>query len=1465
MKKLLIGVISLVLCISLAACDQNPTTTVNTTTQNTQATQPTTSTATTATDGSTTTPSGTTHTHQWQNATCAMPKICVTCGETEGEPLGHTWNDGVVLKEATEEEPGEIFYTCTSCDETQTRQIPALNHQHDYAEAVITHPTCTEIGFTTYTCRCGDSYTAEEMPATGHAWQEATCISAKTCQTCGDTQGDALGHKWQEATCTEAQRCTVCGDRVGQPLEHNYTSVVTAPTCTEQGFTTHSCSRCQDTYRSDYVSAAGHSYANATCTAPQTCTVCGHTTGKELGHSWDDGMVIREATEATDGEMLYTCTVCSETKTLVIPSLEHVHSYTAATIAPTCTEDGYTVHTCRCGDSYITDETNALDHDWKAATCTAPKICKRCQKTEGDAKGHRWGEASCTAPKQCADCGETDGAPLGHNYAGVVTEPTCTEAGFTTHTCTRCSDQYVSDTVAALGHDFAEATCTTPKICKRCQKTEGGAKGHRWGEASCTASKQCADCGETDGAPLGHNYAGVVTEPTCTEAGFTTHTCTRCSDQYVSDTVAALDHDFAEATCTAPKICKRCDHTTGNVLGHTFGQWETVEAATCTVDGLARKSCQRCQHFETQTISATGHYYSDQVTKPTCTEDGYTTYTCTRCNDQYVSDPVAALGHNYAAEVIEPTCTEQGYTVHTCENCGDCYIIDYTTGEHNFVVEIVIDPTCLSEGCTIYVCTLCNGSITADFVDKIPHPEAITPGYPATCIFNGLTDEVYCGMCHEVLVPHEVIPATGHTETVAEAVAPTCTEVGLTEGLYCSACSTFLVEQEEIATIPHNFVGEQCAHCGCQAIMKLYEGESFVYASDDIGVLFAKITNPNGEYVLRFVDGNTTAYFTYDQANWPACRSIHFLCDGSVGQYVLIHSDIVAEYKLNSDLLIQNMTLELLDYVDGSTVPVILGLDLNGHDLTVDSTYMDLLANITNRSDQDSTLYTYASYNESHENYIDGGPWIQGSIQCENFIAYGFVRVFGTVDVDVLEAHKAIALQANDPMKINCDIQIDRMIIHGDLYFKGLYYGDIHIRSLVNETSGDVPIHIQGTDLTKTTFYIDCIEGNQNVVFYYAEYEIVFFWDFTGGEEDIYFDFTQNPDGSYTLYYYLAYGDCFIKTDMPDWNVGMVVIHEDAPSEWIQLSYQKDGYYYTKVQNPTSIDAAVAALRQGMVERQSSIYIQLLYTGIDAGTVAYDIFQQATAHTGVPGEGDSIWWQIASCTWSYGYQTDADGTTLVVLTYMPSYYTTAEQEAELDAAVKALLDELNLWNASDYEKIVGVYEWICQNVTYDYANLNDDSHQLKYTAYAALINRTAVCQGYSNLLYRLLLELGVDNRIISGVGNGGPHSWNIVLLDGKYYNVDATWDATYRQAGLQTMFFLLSDADFTDHIRDAVYTTEDFYAAYPMHNTSYPLPYAGRQYHSLMKLSLRTEICIAMPACVYKSWAVNMAYAKFFR
>lgn len=243
-------------------------------------------------------------------------------------------------------------------------------------------------------------------------------------------------------------------------------------------------------------------------------------------------------------------------------------------------------------------------------------------------------------------------------------------------------------------------------------------------------------------------------------------------------------------------------------------------------------------------------------------------------------------------------------------------------------------------------------------------------------------------------------------------------------------------------------------------------------------------------------------------------------------------------------------------------------------------------------------------------------------------------------------------------------------------------------------------------------------------------------------------------------------------------------------------------------------EEAVESLRQNLVARNETFTVYLDSDTDDIAALAEELFDAAMEHTGEPAQGDYLLWQYAGCGGGVSY---TPGTTKYTLIYQVTYYTTAAQEAEMDTAVASVLTELSLDGKSDYEKIKAIYDYICANVEYDYDHLNDSSYTLKCTAYAALINKTAVCQGYAGLLYRLALEAGVDCRMITGTGNGGGHAWNIVKLDGKYYNVDATWDA----GETEYTYFLRCGDNFDDHTRNSAYDTGAFHTAYPMAEADY--------------------------------------------
>ncbi len=347
---------------------------------------------------------GVPHTHSYEKnitaPTCTKQGyttyVC-ECGDTyvadyvDIDSNAHSYTSEIKTP-ATHLTTGVMTYTC-GCGNTYTEVIDKIaTHNHT---SVVTAPTCTEQGFTTYTCECGDSYVADYVDETGHSYTAETTTPAThlttgvmtyTCD-CGDTYTETI-----EKT-----------------AEHDYKTVVTAPTCTEKGYTTYTC-ECGDSYVDDYVAENGHNHTSE---------------------------ITTPATHLTTGVETFTCE-CGDTYTETIEKITE-HTYDSVVTAPTCTEQGYTTYTCECGDTYVSDYVAVIDHGYKA-TVTRPTCTEKGYTTN-----------------VCSSCGDSyidnyKGA-IGHDYDNgiVTTKPTCTKAGIKTFTCANCGDTYTED-VDALGH-----------------------------------------------------------------------------------------------------------------------------------------------------------------------------------------------------------------------------------------------------------------------------------------------------------------------------------------------------------------------------------------------------------------------------------------------------------------------------------------------------------------------------------------------------------------------------------------------------------------------------------------------------------------------------------------------------------------------------------------------------------------------------------------------------------------------------------------------------------------------------------------------------------------------------------------------------------------------------------------------------------------------------------------------------
>ena len=275
-----------------------------------------------------------------------------------------------------------------------------------------------------------------------------------------------------------------------------------------------------------------------------------------------------------------------------------------------------------------------------------------------------------------------------------------------------------------------------------------------------------------------------------------------------------------------------------------------------------------------------------------------------------------------------------------------------------------------------------------------------------------------------------------------------------------------------------------------------------------------------------------------------------------------------------------------------------------------------------------------------------------------------------------------------------------------------------------------------------------------------------------------------------------------------------------------------------------SVEEAGTELRTAMKERAETFDLCLVTDtpASDSGKLISEIFEEALKHTGDPCEGDYLKFQYESCNAS-AKPDNAGSEDAIRITYSLSYYDTAEQELETGKKSSEILESLDLEDKTDPEKIRAIYDYICENVEYDYDNLEDEDYSLKRTAYAALVDGKAVCQGYSAAVYRLLLEAGIDNRIIYGTcvtasGGNEEHTWNIVKLGDDYFNLDVTRDD---ELGNDDCFLKGGDVFNEDHFRSEEYNSEEFTSAYSISDSGYGEKGQGLFEHvSAFSVSIRT-------------------------
>ena len=324
------------------------------------------------------------HVHNYQpvtikKATCLesgqIQYIC-SCGDSytvDQLATGHVPDDWEVVKAATENADGQKVRRCLYCNDiVASETIPATGsangdgsksvpkHEHLYVSTVERAPSCVLAGLRKHTCSCGDFYT-ESIPAIGHVATDWTETVAPTVTTLGSS----------------TRTCSVCGAMLDIK---SIPALTPGPSASGSAAPSGSAGASASAAASAAASQAPASTAQATSGAGTTPSTGASASASPGGHTHSYKMyVVTPATCTEKGIRSYVCGCGSSYAESIELDLNN-HKYAATFVAPTDTQQGYTVYTCvRCNynfkDNYIMPLTNkGNSSDAEASASASPEV-----------------------------------------------------------------------------------------------------------------------------------------------------------------------------------------------------------------------------------------------------------------------------------------------------------------------------------------------------------------------------------------------------------------------------------------------------------------------------------------------------------------------------------------------------------------------------------------------------------------------------------------------------------------------------------------------------------------------------------------------------------------------------------------------------------------------------------------------------------------------------------------------------------------------------------------------------------------------------------------------------------------------------------------------------------------------------------------------------------------------------------
>ena len=685
-----------------------------------------------------------------------------------------------------------------------------------------TSATCAAPGVKERVCSaCGETETAD-IEALAHDFADATCTAPKTCKVCAATEGNALGHDWTVPTCTTPKTCKVCHEQTDVILDHVYDQEIVKAeaacdeaSCTSAAtyFRSCSCGAVSNDTKNTFAvgEPVAHAYTReepsesaqkspATCTSAAvyylSCSCGAISTADADTFTYGDTVPHRYTLEIVNSDTEYSPATCTSVAVYYLScscgeisydasltfesgsTLKHTYSEIASTPA-TCLAPATKTYECVCGDRYIEEVDDALNHDINGVT-----------PVEKHLGGCEYVLIYTCAREGCGMDVEGNHVYNHKHVAGITTAATCKQEGIKTLLC-ECGDT-LTEKIApdATGHSWitgVPAGNVRVDTCAHCGETKNVTV-YEGTETERTDAKDFADTEiELNNANISLDSgvidkigddkvvlsADKVTGDDRESLGLSDYQLGQVGNSPIYNfTISGENGPIAEfgednyVTITLPYELAEGEDVDSIAIWfiNDYGELESIKA-TYNNGFVTFKT----NHFSYYTVTRLtpeercalyGHNYTAQHVDGSCTKDSYDMYLCVRCHDKYIDEDsrVVADGHDYQVTVDDATCTAPGYEIYSCADCGHSYRIKINATGHSWSIVDSAVASCTQNGFTKYGCDGCDEEYSI-VVAKLAHSYTVTT-VPATCE-NGGYDLHACASCGDSYTDNYVA-AIGH-------------------------------------------------------------------------------------------------------------------------------------------------------------------------------------------------------------------------------------------------------------------------------------------------------------------------------------------------------------------------------------------------------------------------------------------------------------------------------------------------------------------------------------------------------------------------------------------------------------------------------------------------------------------------------------------------------------------------------